>query len=135
MAFLDGTGLAELWSLVKAEDAKVLATGLAADSKIVTGSYVGIGTSSTGTPLSVSIGFRPKVVIIYRCTANGSETQSSNVVFEIETDYGSLDFKFSSASTYMPERITIVDDGFTVARTNKYGINYNGDTYAYIVYG
>ena len=62
MAFLDETGLAELWSLIKGEDAEFLASALSADVKIGTGSYTGTGTYGTIQPywkfgISARIGF------------------------------------------------------------------------------
>ena len=60
MAFLDETGLAELWSLVKAEDAEVLASC----AKIVHGSYTGGNKSGSSYPNSLTFGFEPKVVFV-----------------------------------------------------------------------
>jgi hypothetical protein len=45
MAFLDETGLAELWSLIQAEDVKY--------DKVAKGSYVGTGTYREGNPNSL----------------------------------------------------------------------------------
>ena len=56
MAFLDETGLAELWSLIKAEDAK--------DAKIVTGTYTGAGTYGSANPNSLTFGFVPKLIVL-----------------------------------------------------------------------
>ena len=55
MAFLDETGLAELWSLVKAEDAK--------GAKIAAGSYIGTGTYGASNPCSLTFDFEPRVVV------------------------------------------------------------------------
>ena len=57
MAFLDETGLAELWSLVKAEDAKGV--------KIAAGSYVGTGTYGSSNPNSLTFDFVPKIVMLF----------------------------------------------------------------------
>ena len=53
MAFLDETGLAELWSLVRN-----------ADVKLATGTYTGTGTYGTNNKNSLAFDFEPKVVII-----------------------------------------------------------------------
>lgn len=60
MAFLDETGLAELWSLVKAEDAEVLAAG----PKVVCGSYTATGAYGKNNPNTLTFDFVPKCVIM-----------------------------------------------------------------------
>lgn len=60
MAFLDETGLAELWALIKAEDDAVQENGV----KIAYGSYTGTGTSKSGNENSLTFSFVPKVVVI-----------------------------------------------------------------------
>lgn len=56
MAFLDETGLAELWSLTKAH----------ADTKarVASGSYSGSGTYGSSNPTSVTLPFKPKIFMI-----------------------------------------------------------------------
>lgn len=72
MAFLDETGLAELWSLIKAEDNKA--------PKVASGSYVGTGSDSdTTTPtVTLTLGFKPKLVIIMANSARFYD--QSNIV-------------------------------------------------------
>lgn len=67
MAFLDETGLAELWSLITAEDDKLAA----ADVKIATGSYTGTGAFGAGSPNSLTFDFEPKLVMLL-AMKNGS---------------------------------------------------------------
>lgn len=55
MAFLDETGLAELWSLVRS-----------ADVKIETGSYVGTGKYGESNPNSITFSFAPKMVFMLK---------------------------------------------------------------------
>lgn len=69
MAFLDETGLAELWELIQTEDAK--------NSKIAIGSYTGTGTYSSSSPCSLTFDFVPKFIILgnsgtslFFCTAS-----------------------------------------------------------------
>ena len=65
MAFLDETGLAELWALVKAKDAGVL--GVAnGKAQIATGSYVGTGKGGSDNPSSLTFGFEPKFMWLFR---------------------------------------------------------------------
>ena len=56
MAFLDETGLAELWTLVKAEDAE--------RAEIEVKSYTGTGTYGSANPNSLTFNFVPKIVFI-----------------------------------------------------------------------
>jgi len=67
--YLDEAGLAELWSLIGAED-ESLATDIATRAKIETGSWRGANSTTT----SITFGFVPKVVIITG-TENGTYTQ------------------------------------------------------------
>ena len=60
MAFLDETGLAELWSLITAEDAETLSAAISASPKIETGSYTGTNSKSK----ALTFNFTPKVVLI-----------------------------------------------------------------------
>ena len=76
MAFLDETGLAELWSLVKAKDAETLE----AAPKIATGSYTGTGTYGSSNPNSLTFDFEPKMVWIYQRVQNEvNELRNFNV--------------------------------------------------------
>ena len=82
MAFLDETGLAELWKLIQAEDEK-LADAISAAPKVATGSYVGTGVYSDDDlyggirPISLSFDFAPKILAIY---ATGSQNSPSKFV-------------------------------------------------------
>lgn len=64
MAFLDETGLAELWELIKAEDEK--------GAKIATGSYTGTGKYGSSNPCSLTFDFVPKAFIVFQ-----SETRTA----------------------------------------------------------
>lgn len=55
---LNGAGLAELWKLIKAEDAKL--------TKIATGSYVGTGYFGKKYARTLTFDFKPAIVIIYK---------------------------------------------------------------------
>ena len=77
MAFLDETGLAELWSLIQSEDSKI--TELAnTKAKIASGSYNGNGNAKVGNKHTLNFGFVPKVVII---VADGVFGTSAGSVF------------------------------------------------------
>ena len=60
MAFLDETGLAELWKLIKAADSNLAA----ADVKLAVGSYTGTGKYGKNNPTRLTVGFAPKFVLI-----------------------------------------------------------------------
>lgn len=62
MAYLDETGLAELWRLIKAEDAKA--------PKIATGSYVGTGTYGSSNPCSLTFDFVPTIIFVQQLTGS-----------------------------------------------------------------
>lgn len=64
MAFLDETGLTELWKLIKARD-DVVTTLANTKCQIETGSYVGTGKYGSSNPTSLTFNFVPKLVIIY----------------------------------------------------------------------
>lgn len=67
MAFLDETGLAELWALIQAEDNEVSTTLTAlANSKgmISMWSYTGTGTFGADNPCSLTFDFVPKLIIM-----------------------------------------------------------------------
>lgn len=70
MAFLDEAGLAQLWALVKAEDAKLAAV----DVKFQAGSYSGTGKYGLSNPSSLTFSFAPKIVAIYANIAKSSGT-------------------------------------------------------------
>ena len=66
MAFLDETGLAELWALIQAED-ETLANNISLCPKYAVGSYTGTGKSSYSgniNPVTLTFGFKPKFLII-----------------------------------------------------------------------
>jgi hypothetical protein len=63
MAFLDETGLAELWKLIKAEDDE-LATDIANGVKIATGTYTGTGKYGSSDLTTISLPFEPKAIIV-----------------------------------------------------------------------
>lgn len=54
MAFLDETGLAELWAQTRA-----------ADVKIATGSYIGTGTIGPSNPNSLTFDFAPRMLVLF----------------------------------------------------------------------
>lgn len=66
MAFLDETGLAELWNLIRAEDAQ-----------IVTGSYVGTGNYDANYPNSINLGFDAKLIFIMPATITDTSSKST----------------------------------------------------------
>ena len=61
MAFLDETGLAEVWSLANAKF-----------GHIVHGTYTGNGNYGSGNPNTLTLPFAPKMILIYRDNSSGS---------------------------------------------------------------
>jgi hypothetical protein len=67
MAFLDETGLAELWSLIRGADNAVFNSV----SKIAAGSYTGTGTHGESNPTSLTFDFAPKILFVKQRTTSG----------------------------------------------------------------
>ena len=127
MAFLDETGLAELWSLIQAEDVK--------HDKIAKGSYVGTGKYGSSNKNSLTFPFEPKVLIInvpyfssnmyfwcpYVCGA------SQVIVFNIN-DHGI--FKINVTVSGNTISWYLVDNVNAAAQ-----MNHSGTTYHYVAIG
>ena len=64
--YLDGAGLADLWELIKAEDAGVVA--MMPFTQFVTGS-----ASVYNSSVTVNLGFKPKLVVIYDRANNDNQ--------------------------------------------------------------
>lgn len=77
MAFLDETGLAELWSLVKAEDAEVLAS----PGKTEILQYTGTGTVGASKPMSFTFRFAPKVLLFRRSSVDAPSIDTTDSSF------------------------------------------------------
>ena len=136
MAFLDETGLAELWSLIKAEDAKA--------PKVVVGTYVGTGTYGSSNPVTVNVGFAPKLFMVQQSYGyNGYSAYNPGQVWLRGAEYGSLDGEVQG----YPAKLTWSDTGVSWYDTMSYGtgtaesvkadgqLNSSGQTYRYIAIG
>lgn len=86
MAFLDETGLAELWKLIKAEDAK--------DAKIETGSYIGAGVTSK----SLTFNIVPKFLFVC-ATVNNQATVNRPLIAAYGQDYVGTDYANASSNS------------------------------------
>lgn len=82
--FLDEAGLAELWSLIRAEDERLAA----ADVKCAVVSYVGTGAAGKANATSVTFDFVPKILMafsadgkIYARSAGAYSEQVANIGF------------------------------------------------------
>lgn len=125
MAFLDETGLAELWTLVKAEDAKGL--------KIATGSYTGTGTAGEDNPCVLNFGFRPIVFFLDVTTAR---TDAKHYCW----CYPQMESKHTSG--YVGVDILWLDDGISwyvdsgfSQETAENQFNTEGKEYHYVAIG
>lgn len=126
MAFLDETGLAELWSLIKSADAKA--------AKIETGTYTGTGTNTA----SLTFGFEPKFVWIHDGDGLWYEYQSESL-------NGNLPFIWVQGQTEIQRSgrdesmvITITQNGNTLSWSMVSGFspfNSSGTTYYYLAIG
>lgn len=129
LARLDENGLAELWSLVKAEDSK--------NAKIVTGSYEGDGGSGSGSPTSLTLPFVPKVVFIAvgeNLLSKGYEAWLGMLLEDFGVAVGN---KYDTTGVGVVSQ-TIAEWGTTVKWYSSFpGWQYNssGYTYYYVAIG
>lgn len=68
MAFLDETGLAEVWSLANGKF-----------SKIAMGSYTGTGKGGSATPTRLTVDFEPKIMFLYHDGSNLPDNKGWNM--------------------------------------------------------
>lgn len=112
MAFLDETGLAELWKLIQAEDAEAVAD----KAKIATGSYTGTGTYGASNPNSLTFDFVPKVILFF---------SSASVIYAGINNYP-LILLWGTTTQF----------GTTSSGTDKYSIvTYSGNTMSWYSLG
>lgn len=121
MAFLDETGLAELWSLVKAEDAKKV--------QMVTGSYTGTGTKTK----SLTFDFVPKFVLVHYTggdRASGYNPSQFGIYPSLNRNGGvcMAGFRYDMQQTAMQTTLS----GTTLSWTDTtYGEDYDPDSDEY----
>lgn len=134
MAFLDETGLAELWKLVKAEDAKM--------PKFAMGSYAGTGTYGTGNSCSLTFDFTPQLVIFANSYASidGDDFKTRPRLFPMAVRPSSLGFLYDSSSSNVNTKHTVItwrDDGLSWynEKSASVQLNASGQTYNYIAFG
>ena len=122
MAFLDETGLAELWSLVRN-----------ADVKIATGNYTGTGTYGASKPNSLAFDFTPKVVFI---TIAGESASTPQIACYV---YGMSKMSIVSSNSNWSTLATVSTSGNTMtwyAPANANQQMNNGEyTYHYVAIG
>ena len=130
MAFLDETGLAELWKLIQDEDADVAAL-VNTKAKIVTGSYAGTGAS--GYTRTITIGFKPKFVMVSIASLNVSRDGSQGFVIWHD---GVSGFYVCEGNGSALIRTTPLDAGFTINNASSNAVfNVSGTTYYYVAIG
>ena len=140
MAFLDETGLAELWSLIQAEDADV--TALAnTKAKIETGSYTGNGNYQSGNPIILTFGFAPKIVFI--CKSNSGihesglflplalKTSNTQYGYAYMTNTSGFTVSDKNYAKFSDNTLTWYFNGTSAASQ----LNSSGITYHYIAIG
>lgn len=141
MAFLDETGLAELWSLIQEEDADVTAAMTAfanTKAQVAYGSYSGTGTYGSGNPSVMTFNFEPKLVVIcstgYKAHAGSTDGAFSDkfVVFVKGGSYLSV-YASPSGTCYF----TMDGNTFSRYSTSNAQIQCNGNQakYNYVAIG
>lgn len=130
MAFLDEAGLAELWSLIQAEDDAVEALANA-KAKIATGSYTGTGTYGSSNPNSLTFVFEPKFIFITAyATAYTNVIQAMLARGQDRLVYSSVSNNGGSSYT---NKSTLTWSGNTVTwyNTNSESGQLNSSSYTY----
>ena len=131
MAFLDETGLEELWKLIQAEDDVVKAL---ADTKarVEVGSYAGTGKYGSSNKNSLTFDFVPKFVYITQV-----DVYTANIVLLINGVTGAS----VVGQTSNQYRLTVSWSGNTVtwyaasATTGAHQVNASSTTYKYVAIG
>ena len=123
MAFLDETGLAELWSLIRAED----------DTKaqIAIGSYTGANTSGSSGKNTLTFDFVPKMVAIVADGVNDAYAGTLFVQGQTVSNY----FGFVNDTS---KKITVSWSGNSVSWYASYAnsqFNASGKTFLYVAIG
>ena len=129
MAFLDEAGLAELWSLIQAEDVK--------RAKFAFGTYEGTDTKGSSGKCSLTFDFVPKILILTTNIANpGATTQYYyNLIF---TQGGTKAVHMHADTVSSTSRVTYSMSAETVtwyASSTALQMNTASYTYAYIALG
>lgn len=149
MAFLDETGLSELWSLISgvddvlASDIAKLQTGCA---KIETGSYVGSNAVSGSTYYkSITLSFQPKLLFIFSTTPGVYATTDvafvpcMNLTNEV-LGYGYLFGQCPDSEIHFysgtGKRAKMTGNTVTIYEGSaRYAMNDHNNTYTYIAIG
>lgn len=137
MAFLDEVGLAELWNLIKAEDAKS-----AAGAKVAIGSYKGTGTYGQDNLTSLIFDFVPGILIIHYSTdvCIMTPTMTTNYMGTTGTGWATRS-SYNSGTAYS---MVITEWGTTVkwytntgssSGSADYQFNSSSYTYDYVAIG
>lgn len=124
MAFLDETGLAELWSLTKT----------LANSKAVieTGTYTGGGAYGSANPNTLAFSFTPKVVFIGTTPESTTSTATTAALPFVYNSTAAMSFGISSGT----KAISLTWSGNTLSWWNKDSaaaqLNTSGMTYYWV---
>lgn len=119
MAFLDETGLAELWTLIQGEDKK--------RAQVEAGSYTGNGgttPTTTAKTQTIPLSFTPKAVFVY--PADGSLYSTGD--YGYHPRYMALATQAQNATVGGLNCLVLTDSGFTV---NMQTATVHGDDTAY----
>lgn len=127
MAFLDEVGLAELWSLIQAEDENLVASSV----KIATGSYKGTGTSGSSNKNSLTFDFKPKVVFIVCDGGSGSSLIPVTMYV-----WGGTRMAVDLAASISESTVTVSGNTMSwYGGSANSQLNRSGDTFRYVAIG
>lgn len=134
--FLDESGLATLWSLIKAEDVKTLGAGV----KIATGSYKGTGKGGASNPNSLTFDFVPKLVFIKFDISAGEADWWLFIPYCYTNQYFGYAFAYKGTMAYSCyARVNDKTMSWYSDKSSTQGIaeqaNYSGYTYHYFAIG
>lgn len=129
MAFLDETGLVELWGLIKAKDEALAA----ADVKIATGTYTGNGNSGKSSPNVLTFDFEVKFLLVGKVLSTGSSSYINHIIAgKGASQYGVI------SNTSMSYPTPVAFDGNAVSwycENTTMQFNENNNNYYYVAIG
>ena len=118
----------------------IINTGLplAGGVRFSSGSYVGTGTTDSGNPTSVDVGFEPKAFFVCQAIQNGAAGNTGDFAFWI-SGAGHLKSPVSNQNFLRPVQVTgtkiswYVSSMTSYAATNQF--NVSGSTYVWFALG
>ena len=135
MAFLDETGLTELWSLIKSNDAAAITSAVsqavAKDMKVESGTYAGVGSSKK----TITFSGTPQIVMLMSRSGDHGVRPASNGGWMY--DYGGYLITNGQTKVYAdttPINVSCGGNSLSIDAGDYtlFGMNASGNTYKYI---